>query len=266
MPQESRVSSTAPVAIRPGSIGVVAVYLFFAAQVARTLTSPNIGNDIGSYIILFALFIILYSLVLSHPNLPYALLHGYLLFQSGLTMALLSLGPEIDSITVLFILLAYQVPLVFMGQLRWIWVTVLTLAIPTSVVVFLGPLRGLSAGLVPMAVSILVPAIVAANEEIERARVQSEGLVKELQETHRQLQQHAGQAEEMAALEERNRLARQLHDSVSQSIFAITLNTRAAQMLLAREPEKVRPQLEQLQALSQDALAQMRQLIAQMRP
>ena len=44
------------------------------------------------------------------------------------------------------------------------------------------------------------------------------------------------------------------------------LNTRTAQILIERKPEQVRIQLEQLQALTQEALAEMRSLIAQLRP
>jgi two-component system NarL family sensor kinase len=76
--------------------------------------------------------------------------------------------------------------------------------------------------------------------------------------------------------EERNRLARELHDSVSQTMFSIILNIRSTQILLERDPaqvraqqvraQQVRTQLEQLQKLTQSALAQMRSLIAQLRP
>jgi signal transduction histidine kinase len=44
------------------------------------------------------------------------------------------------------------------------------------------------------------------------------------------------------------------------------LNNRATQILMEREPDRLRPQLEQLQKLTQDALAEMRSLIAQLRP
>src|SRR3979490_1085395 len=42
-----------------------------------------------------------------------------------------------------------------------------------------------------------------------------------------------------AALEERQRLARELHDSVSQALYAIGLNTTAAQRLLVADPTRV---------------------------
>jgi signal transduction histidine kinase len=91
-------------------------------------------------------------------------------------------------------------------------------------------------------------------------------LLNELQETHRQLEAQAGQVEELAAMQERNRLARELHDSVSQTMFSIVLNIRSTQIRLEREPAGVRPQLEQLQELSSRALSQMRALISQWRP
>jgi signal transduction histidine kinase len=91
-------------------------------------------------------------------------------------------------------------------------------------------------------------------------------LLNELQETHRQLEAQAGQVEELAAMQERNRLARELHDSVSQTMFSIVLNIRSTQILLEREPDRVRPQLEQLQELTSRALSQMRTLISQWRP
>jgi signal transduction histidine kinase len=91
-------------------------------------------------------------------------------------------------------------------------------------------------------------------------------MLGELQDTHRQLQAYADQVEELAAMEERNRLARELHDSVSQTLFSIVLHTRSAQILLERDPPRIRPQLQRLQELTQNALAQMRGLIAQLRP
>ena len=70
----------------------------------------------------------------------------------------------------------------------------------------------------------------------------------------------------MPILQERNRLARELHDSVSQTMFSISLNSRAAHILLERDPDKLRSQLEQLQGLTRSALEEMRGLIADLRP
>ena len=73
-------------------------------------------------------------------------------------------------------------------------------------------------------------------------------------------------AQAAAVLEERNRLARELHDSVTQQLFSITLTAQAARMQLERDPQRVASQLERLQETAGAALAEMRALIYQLRP
>ncbi|MCX7791193.1 MAG: GAF domain-containing protein [Chloroflexaceae bacterium] len=73
-------------------------------------------------------------------------------------------------------------------------------------------------------------------------------------------------AQTAAVLEERNRLARELHDSVTQQLFSITLTAQAARVQLERNPQRVALQLERLQETATAALAEMRALIYQLRP
>jgi signal transduction histidine kinase len=75
--------------------------------------------------------------------------------------------------------------------------------------------------------------------------------------------------ESKAALEERHRLARELHDSVSQALFSMTLQTRAVELSLSKDPpdpELVARGLAEVRELTQGALAEMRALIFQLRP
>src|SRR5262245_60770560 len=74
------------------------------------------------------------------------------------------------------------------------------------------------------------------------------------------------QSREYAVVEERNRLARELHDSVTQSLFSVTSLSDAALNLLDRDPSKARERLERANDLAQGALAEMRALIFQLRP
>jgi signal transduction histidine kinase len=70
-----------------------------------------------------------------------------------------------------------------------------------------------------------------------------------------------------AALEERQRLARELHDSVTQSLYGITLYSQAALgHLTAENHDQVGRQLTEILETSQEALAEMRLLIHQLRP
>jgi len=79
-----------------------------------------------------------------------------------------------------------------------------------------------------------------------------------------------GELEGKAALEERHRLARELHDSVSQALFSMSLTARAVQLATQEsgvDPEgQVAQGVAQLLELTQGALAEMRALIFQLRP
>jgi PAS domain S-box-containing protein len=81
---------------------------------------------------------------------------------------------------------------------------------------------------------------------------------------------HYEATQEAAALEERHRIARDLHDSVSQSLFSLTLHARTAELALAKagvDPEGPlgRP-LQEVSRLTRGALAEMRALIFELRP
>jgi signal transduction histidine kinase len=73
-------------------------------------------------------------------------------------------------------------------------------------------------------------------------------------------------AQEAAVLEERGRLARDLHDSISQQLFSMTLTAQAARAQIAKNPDRSAAQLERLQETAAAALAEMRALIFQLRP
>jgi signal transduction histidine kinase len=75
------------------------------------------------------------------------------------------------------------------------------------------------------------------------------------------------QAKRFAVVEERNRIARELHDSVTQALYGITLHTEAAfRHLQNNKIELTREQLEDLRVTAQEALREMRLLIFELRP
>ncbi|WP_138494280.1 HAMP domain-containing sensor histidine kinase [Paenibacillus pinistramenti] len=74
------------------------------------------------------------------------------------------------------------------------------------------------------------------------------------------------QAAEKAVLEERRRLARDLHDTVSQQLFAVHMAASSLPKILEIQPERGREVMEQLIQMSNTAQKQMRALIAQLRP
>jgi signal transduction histidine kinase len=69
-----------------------------------------------------------------------------------------------------------------------------------------------------------------------------------------------------AALEERQRLARELHDSVSQALYGIALGAKTARKLLDQNPDRAADPLEYVDSLAEAGLAEMRALIFELRP
>lgn len=80
----------------------------------------------------------------------------------------------------------------------------------------------------------------------------------------------SAEAAEAAVMQERQRLARELHDSVTQSLFSMTLLSRASQLKLQRTDAdsggELVANLAELEELSRSALAEMRALLYELRP
>jgi PAS domain S-box-containing protein len=73
-------------------------------------------------------------------------------------------------------------------------------------------------------------------------------------------------AQTLAVLEERQKLARNLHDAINQSLFSAGLIAEVLPRLWEREPEEARRSLEDLRRLTRGALAEMRSLLVELRP
>ena len=74
------------------------------------------------------------------------------------------------------------------------------------------------------------------------------------------------QAQALAVLEERQRLARNLHDAINQSLFSAGLIAEVLPRLWDRDQPEARRSLEDLRRLTRGAMAEMRALLAELRP
>ena len=71
---------------------------------------------------------------------------------------------------------------------------------------------------------------------------------------------------ELSTLSERNRLALELHDAVSQKLFSVVLTAEAASTLLDRDADAARGQVDRVGELAREALDELRSLIGELRP
>jgi signal transduction histidine kinase len=93
---------------------------------------------------------------------------------------------------------------------------------------YYGILEGIGFGLTYVVGCLLIAILGSVTLQADKARNESQALLAELQVANQKLQDYARQIEALAAAEERNRLARELHDSVSQTIFSMNLTAQSA--------------------------------------
>jgi signal transduction histidine kinase len=99
----------------------------------------------------------------------------------------------------------------------------------------------------------------------ERARGEVERLAGELSAANEKLRAYAVQAEELAATRERNRLAREVHDSLGHYLTVVNVQIEAARALRERDPARTWDALDQAQALTQQGLQDIRRSVAALR-
>jgi signal transduction histidine kinase len=88
---------------------------------------------------------------------------------------------------------------------------------------------------------------------------------QKLAQANQKLREFAGQVEEMATIQERNRLAREIHDGLGHYLTAINIQIKAAQAFVEHNPPQAREALNNAQTLAEEALADVRRSISQLR-
>jgi signal transduction histidine kinase len=154
----------------------------------------------------------------------------------------------------------------FTPRRRFLWIAILALGSGLAVSITSGWNEGIEAVGVTATLLLLIASYVSAFKHARVVQQESQELLANLRQANRQLKDHITRTEALAAIKERNRLARELHDSATQSIFSMTLLTKSTLILQERDPAQVEEKLDQLQALAQSALTEMRELTYQLRP
>jgi signal transduction histidine kinase len=104
--------------------------------------------------------------------------------------------------------------------------------------------------------------LLAINEANSRQQV--ERLADALSEANQKLRDYASQAEELATLRERGRLAREIHDSLGHYLTVVNVLIEASRAVLHNEPQRAGEILEQAQALTREGLAEVRRAVSEM--
>lgn len=178
--------------------------------------------------------------------------------QAVLMVLLFLLGSRnTDAFNFLFIILAINAAAVLPIRSALIWIAIYAGIIVTHTLAFRG-LEGLYAVLFYLVTYIAAGVFGRTIQQVELARQRNQELVEELQAAQSRLKI-------LAAVEERNRMARELHDSVKQQVFAILMQLGAARASLA-ESDPAHAAVMAAESLAKQAGAELNHLIHQLRP
>jgi signal transduction histidine kinase len=266
------------------------------AQITRALFVVDDAQLQSWYLGLGALTVLLFVLAIVRTPRSRWAMHGLLATQClvVLIMVLLTRGTEVDFMTSLYVPLAAEAALVFVGRAVWIWVGVLGALTTVPLMAIQGLLEGLAVAPMSLAPEVVFAAFVVVARDLEAARRESQVMLDDLRAAGVKLEAYAAQAGELAAVAERDRVARELNDSVAARIGEILSAAEAARGVLAASPCRAEEDgavggpaagdaaarqasgagqpgdaaalVASIQAGTQRALAEMRGLIAELRP
>jgi signal transduction histidine kinase len=237
-------------------------YLIYVAVIARAIGWNQETAPIPMTIwILLAIFgVILISQQILTRRFPlYPRL--YTLIQSGLVITMLYNDPTIDFLPMLFLPLSFQAVQFFKNWIGFAWIGGFILAMAGMILFGLEWQAGLTMVLSGGGANLLMGSFAHLITRTEQRRQENQHLFGDLQEAYRQLKDEATQAEELAAATERHRLVRELHDSLTQTLFSMNLAVQSAQLSIGGDMIQVEGHLIHLQNLAHNAAGEVQALI-----
>lgn len=193
------------------------------------------------------------------------LAHLYFAIQTTLILQIFFLSPADtqDIQTLLFVLSAQS--MLFL-PMRWgmMWVVAFAVVATWGMLTVVGLERWLRV-LPSFGGYLFFASFGAALRQANDARHHNEALLTQLRENHARLQAYTAQAEELAVAEERNRLAREMHDALGHRLTVAVVQLEGAQRLIPKQPERAAAMVGTMREQLKEALAELRQTVATLR-
>ncbi len=190
--------------------------------------------------------------------------HIALAAASAIAGVLLSMRPGWNYFPILFFVLSPLALIYLPVRTGLLWIGVFTFITGGVYVTFNG-LAGL-AYLLPYAAGYVFFATFGwLTVESQRNRERSEQLLSELQAAHQQLQQYAAQLEELTIAQERNRIAREMHDTLGHRLTIASVQLEGAQRLIPSNPERAAAMVGTVREQVKEGLAELRRTVAMLR-
>ncbi len=187
----------------------------------------------------------------------------YIVLQAGLVIVLLYSSPALDFLPLLFFPLSFQAVQYFGIRIGFACIGIFTLAMAGMFFFGLEWAPGILMILLSGTADVFMGSYAHLISRTEKAREKNQRLFQELQEAYRKLKGQAEQQEQLAAARERYRLTRELHDSLTQTLFSMNLAAQSALISFEEAPQQTDEQLARLQNLASSASHEIKSFMSQ---
>jgi signal transduction histidine kinase len=240
----------------PAIIGFVAVSV-------SSLTDLRAGNAPYPAIVLLAIFGLAYLLPSSlYQSSVFA--HLRVGVAVAAVSGLMAIRPGWSEYPILLFLLCPQIMLMFSTPTSLKWIGLAALATLIIFVAALG-LAGILPFLLYASGYIFFAVFGWLLIQSENNRKKAETLFTELQQAHQQLQNYASRVEALTIAEERNRIAREMHDSLGHRLTITAVQLEGAQRLVRTNPERSEQIIATVREQVRDGLKDLRRTVAMLR-
>ena len=243
----------------------LAASFFYVAVLLRSILIYRESSELGNVLGLLLIWLVVAA---SEPPISRrwrGYFPIYLIIQTGLVLVLLALPGFPDFYAALLFILSMQAMSRLDPRVGAAWIFLSGLAYWLILSSAYGA-QAVALTLICVAGNVYMGSYALAIRRNQFAGTQNQQLAEELEAANHQLQAYSAQLEGIAVARERNRLARELHDSVTQTVFSMTLATQSAVFLLKRDSNELETQLNRMSMLARSALAEMHMLIAELHP
>lgn len=213
-----------------------------------------------------ALFLLVaFTFLFSRPAKTTRGAHLLALFSTLTTIAILNIAMQAIVFNLLFFILSANVMLSLPVIHGLLWIAIFSGITTVNLGLTLGWQESLRFTLPFLAGYFFFGAFAGALQSARRARAQSEMLLKELQITHRRLNEYAARVEELTITAERARLAREMHDNIGHRLTVSAIQLEAAKKLLSQDPQRSANLLTNIHEQIQEALQDIRKTVGTLR-
>ena len=195
----------------------------------------------------------------------FRLIHIFLGAETILSILLFGLAPKLDYLPLLFFVFSVDAMLLFSMRTGLLWIGGFILINGAYFIYYFGWREGLETLAIFGSGYIFFGVFANALYRSQEAQLKSQKLLKELEAANRQLKDYTKQVETLTAAQERNRLAREMHDTVGHHLTVVAVQLEGAQRLIKADSEKASALITTAREQVRLALQEARQTVSRLR-